>query len=128
VNGTRVGVFVGIAVAVVTFYIVYLLVGPYMVVRLSNLAWSHTSFPGLRIRSTLPVRGFMALQTKNAVLTVLSLGLYRPFAVVSVYRFRLAHLHIEVDGDIEAAAAGVTKRSGAAGDGAADGFGIDLSW
>lgn len=128
VNGTRVGVFVGIAVAVVTFYIVYLLVGPYMVVRLSNLSWSHTSFPGVRIRSTLPVRGFMALQTRNAVLTLLTLGLYRPFAAVSVYRFRLAHVHIEVDGDIEAAAAHMSKRSGAAGDGAADGFGIDLSW
>ncbi|MGH8855273.1 MAG: YjgN family protein, partial [Telluria sp.] len=79
---------IAIITAVTSMYVAFLLVGPYMVVRVSNLAWSHTSFPGLRFRSTLPLRAFMALQTKNAVLTVLSLGLYRPFAVVSVYRFR----------------------------------------
>ena len=116
-------------------YVVYLLAGPYMLARVSNLAWSHTSFPGVRIRSTLPVRDFMALQTKNALFTLLTLGLYRPFAVVSVYQFRLAHVHIEVDGklddkldDIASAATQMANRRGAAGDGAADGFGIDLSW
>jgi uncharacterized membrane protein YjgN (DUF898 family) len=120
--------FAGLATAVASVYIAYLLMGPYMVVRVSNLAWSHTSFPGMRFRSTLPARAFMKLQTKNALLTVLTLGLYRPFAVVSVYRFRLAHLHIEVDGDIEATAAHMATRGGAAGDSVADGFGIDLSW
>lgn len=113
---------------VMMVYLMYLLAGPYMVVRISNLAWSHTSLPGIRFRSTLPVGAFMRLQTKNVLLTVLTLGLYRPFAVVKVYRFRLAHLHIEVDGDIEAACAGVATRGGAAGDSVADGFGIDLSW
>lgn len=114
---------------VICVYAAYLLAGPYMVVRVSNLAWSSTRFPGIRIRSTLPARSFMKLQAKNALFTVLTLGLYRPFAVVAVYRFRLAHVHIEVDGDIEAAALHMAKRrGGAAGDGAADGFGIDLSW
>jgi len=127
-NLRGVAVFIGIVTAVVSLYVAYLLIGPYMVVRVSNLAWSNTRFPGIRIRSTLPARAFMKLQTKNVFLTLLSLGLYRPFAVVSVYRFRLAHLHIEVDGDIEAACTHVATRSGAAGDSVADGFGIDLSW
>lgn len=118
----------GVLIGLIMLYLFYLLAAPYMLVRVSNLAWSNTRFPGIRFRSTLPARAFMKLQTKNALLTVLSLGLYRPFAVVSVYRFRLAHLHIEVDGDIEAAASHVATRSGAAGDGVADGFGIDLSW
>jgi len=114
--------------AILMVYAMYLLAGPYMVVRISNLAWSNTTFPGVRIRSTLPARAYMKLQTKNVLLTLLTLGLYRPFAVVSVYRFRLAHVEIEVDGDIEAFATHIAKRGGAAGDGAADGFGIDLSW
>ncbi|GAB3373233.1 YjgN family protein [Massilia agri] len=122
------GMVAGLLTAVITVYVMYLLAGPYMVVRISNLAWSNTTFPGVRIRSTLPARAFMKLQTKNVLLTLLTLGLYRPFAVVSVYRFRLAHVEIEVDGDIEAFATHVAKRGGAAGDGAADGFGIDLSW
>lgn len=119
----------GLVTAVIGSYIAYLLIGPYMVVRISNLAWSNTTFPGLRIRSTLPARAFMKLQTVNALLTLLTLGLYRPFAVVSVYRFRLAHVQIEADGDVEALARHMApRRGGAAGDGAADGFGIDISW
>lgn len=127
-QGSRGLVFAPMIAAILMVYVMYLLAGPYMVVRVSNLAWSNTTFPGVRIRSTLPARAFMKLQTKNVLLTLLTLGLYRPFAVVSVYRFRLAHVHIEVDGDIEAFATHVAKRGGAAGDGAADGFGIDLSW
>lgn len=127
-EGRTTALVVAIVGAVVMLYLAYLVIGPYMVVRISNLAWSHTRFPGIRFRSTLPARDFMLLQTGNAVLTVLTLGLYRPFAVVSVYRFRLAHLEVEVDGDFEAAAARVATRGGAAGDSVADGFGIDLSW
>ncbi|CAN7265176.1 YjgN family protein [Massilia sp. LjRoot122] len=121
-------VFVALLSVLIVLYLTYLVMGPYLVVRVSNLAWSNTAFPGIRFRSTLPARAFMKLQTRNVLLTLLSLGLYRPFAVVNVYRFRLAHLHVEVDGDIEAACAHVATRGGAAGDSVADGFGIDLSW
>jgi uncharacterized membrane protein YjgN (DUF898 family) len=127
-NAHGVAMFIALLTGVGSIYLAYLLIGPYMVVRVSNLAWSNTAFPGIRFHSTLPARAFMKLQTRNALLTVLSLGLYRPFAVVSVYRFRLAHLHVEVHGDIEAACARVATRGGAAGDSVADGFGIDLSW
>jgi uncharacterized membrane protein YjgN (DUF898 family) len=127
-GGDKAMAFIAVLAMVMVVYFMYLLAGPYMVVRISNLAWSHTSLPGIRFRSTLPAVAFMKLQTRNVLLTVLTLGLYRPFAVVNVYRFRLAHLHIEVDGDIEAACASVATRGGAAGDSVADGFGIDLSW
>lgn len=127
-NGRNATMLIALSSGIASAYLAYLLIGPYMVVRVSNLAWSNSRFPGIRFRSTLPARGFMKLQARNALLTVLSLGLYRPFAVVSVYRFRLAHLHIEVDGDIEAACSRMAPRGGAAGDSVADGFGIDLSW
>ncbi|WP_020652852.1 YjgN family protein [Massilia niastensis] len=112
-----------------TAYAMYLVAGPFMQVRVANLVWSNTRFPGVRIRSSLSARDFVRLQAGNALLTVLTLGLYRPFAVVRAYRYRIAHTFVEFDGGVEATAARMTQgRRNAAGDGAADALGIDLSW
>jgi uncharacterized membrane protein YjgN (DUF898 family) len=61
-------------------YVAYLVTGPYLQVRVANLAWSNTIFRGIRFESDLRARAFMKLQTVNVVLTLLTLGLYRPFA------------------------------------------------
>jgi uncharacterized membrane protein YjgN (DUF898 family) len=75
------------------------------------------------------VRAFTRMQLANAVLTVLTLGLYRPFAVVRVYRYRLACLSLQAIDDFEEISAGSRRvRPGAAGDGAADFLGLDISW
>jgi uncharacterized membrane protein YjgN (DUF898 family) len=110
-------------------YLLFLLTGPYLQVRLANLAWSGTGGPSLRIRCDMKARAFTRLQVANALLTVLTLGLYRPFAVVRVYRYRLACLSLQVHEDFESISAGSRRvRPGAAGDGAADLLGLDLSW
>ena len=115
--------------AVLAGYTIYLLAGPYLQVRIANLVWSNTTFPGVEIRSTMSASSFVRLQTRNAVLTVLTLGLYRPFAVVSVYRYRLANLTLHSAESFEQIAAGAARRrTGAAGDGMADFLGVDLSW
>jgi uncharacterized membrane protein YjgN (DUF898 family) len=108
--------------------VVYLLFGPYQQARVFNLCLARTRFPGVRLVSTLRVWPYMRLQLKNTTLTILSLGLYRPFAVVSAYRYRMAHLAVHCDGGFDRVMAGTVRRQGAAGDGATDFFGIDLSW
>lgn len=106
----------------------YLVAIPLFTARLANLAWSNTTLPGLAIRSTLPATGFVRMQITNMLWTLLTLGLYRPFAVVRLYRFRVAHLAVCVDGDFENRAASVARvRPGAVGEGATDLFGIDIS-
>ena len=110
-------------------YVVYLIAGPYVQVRIGNMVWSGTTFPGITISSHLTARGFVRLQSVNALLTVLSLGLYRPFAVVRAYEYRLAHMTVQTDDNFERIAAGVTQSSRAASsDGVADFLGVDLSW
>jgi uncharacterized membrane protein YjgN (DUF898 family) len=110
-------------------YAFYLAAIPFMQVRIGNLTWSNTTFPGVTIHSTMKVWPFMKLQTVNVLLTLLTLGLFRPFAVVRIYRYRLAHVSLHVAGDLEARASAMAPgRSGATGDGAADFLGIDLSW
>lgn len=113
----------------VVAYMIYLLAGPYIHVRIGNLVWSSTTFPGVTISSDLSARGYLRLQASNAVLTLLTLGLYRPFAVVRAYRYRLDHITVQTDDSFERVAAGVTNRSHAASsDGVSDFLGLDLSW
>ena len=118
-----------LAIGLVMAYVFYLVAGPYVQVRVGNMVWSATTFPGITISSHLKARGFVRLQSVNALLTVLSLGLYRPFAVVRAYEYRLAHMTVQTDDNFERIAAGVTRSSRAASsDGVADFLGVDLSW
>ena len=121
--------FVPMIIGIVLAYGFFLLSGPYIMVRMNNLAWSATSFPGVRITCAMTPWTYMRLQTVNVLLTLLTLGLYRPFAVVSAYHHRLAHLMLEVDDGFEQAVLAARRPSvAAAGDGVADFLGVDLSW
>jgi uncharacterized membrane protein YjgN (DUF898 family) len=103
--------------------------GPYLQVRIDNLAWSNTSLPGVTIRSAMTARGMLRLQVANTLLTLLTLGLYRPFAVVKVYRYRLAHVTLAAQAGFEHIIAGAVPRAAsAAGDGATEFLGVDISW
>lgn len=123
------GPILGIALAVVLVYVMYLMSGPYLQVRIGNMVWSATTLPGVRIASTMKARSFAKLQTKNTLLTLLTLGLYRPFAVVNTYQYRLAHLSITVDDSVETALCSAqASQRGAGADSVADFLGVDLSW
>lgn len=111
-------------------YLGFLLLIPYMAARTSNLVWSNTTFSGIRIECNMSARAFARLQFVNVVLTILTLGLFRPFAVVRTHRYRLAAMTVTAAAGFEAAVAMAGAwggRAGAAGDGAADFFGFDLS-
>jgi uncharacterized membrane protein YjgN (DUF898 family) len=119
---------IGVVIGAVSAYGLFLMTGPYLQVRIGNLAWSNTGFRGVRIRSSLSARAMTRLQLANAALTLLTLGLYRPFAVVRLYRYRLACVSLLAQDGFETIAAGAAQRSGAGGDAVAELLGFDLSW
>lgn len=111
------------------YYLVLLMLIPYMTARVANLVWSNTSFPGITISSDMSARGFARLQVVNVLLTILTLGLFRPFAVVRIHRFRLAAMTVVASGGFEHVLAQTAAlRGSASGEGAADLFGFDFSW
>ncbi len=113
---------------IVLGYLMIVLTGPLVVVRMNNLAWSATAFPGVEIACTMRARTYLRLQTVNVVLTLLTLGLFHPFAAVRTWRYRVAHLSVAAPAGLEQAARMAVPRSTAAGDGVADFLGVDLSW
>lgn len=118
-----------LAIGLAMVYFTYLLAGPYLQVRIGNMVWSGTRFPSMTISSTLKAREFMLLQLVNSILTILTLGLYRPFAVVRAYRYRLDHITVSTEHGFEkAVTAADTSKGSANADGVADFLGVDLSW
>jgi uncharacterized membrane protein YjgN (DUF898 family) len=125
-TGTGMTLFI---VATVLLYLSFLLSGLFVMVRINNMAWSDTHFPGVRIDSAMRLRSWLVLQAINVVLTLLTLGLYRPFAAVRSWRYRLAHMEIDAHGGFNAALGMAGRRDvTAAGDGTADFLGVDISW
>lgn len=95
--------------------------------QLQNLVWSRTGSRFFRFKSELAFGPYAALQFKNFLLIFLTLGLYWPFAVVATRRAQLHAVtlksRIGLDDLTGAAHAG---KPDAAGDAAADVFGLDL--
>jgi uncharacterized membrane protein YjgN (DUF898 family) len=123
--------------AVLLVYATFLSFSTLLQVKVWNKSWNATRFPGIEIDSHLPYKAYYFLQVKNLILTMLTLGLYRPFAVVNIYRFRLQHVSLKAAGfeqllaaqHAQAAQDGKAGQIGqASGDSTADLFGFDLSW
>jgi uncharacterized membrane protein YjgN (DUF898 family) len=97
----------------------------YYAARVQNLVWSNTRSASLQFRSELS--GLTRLNVANWVLIVLTLGLYRPFAVMAVMRLRLEAVRIEASTDPAMwTAPGTRGRTDASGDVAGDFFGLDV--
>lgn len=127
--GSNVASAVTALAGVVAGYIVVLAAGPYTTLRIAEMAWNHTRLSGISFNSQLDGAALLKLQTRNTALTLLTLGLYRPFAVVSVYQFRIACLTVVSSGPLAGVLAGAKASApGAAGDGTADMLGFDLAW
>ncbi|MFG6414253.1 YjgN family protein [Roseateles sp. DC23W] len=118
--------FVGLGV--VLGYVVYFaIVMPYGAARLQNLVWNGTRSEVLAFRSQLKFRSLCRLTLKNWLLTLVTLGLYRPFAAVSAARLRLQSVHIDSSSDPEHwVATASAGHEDATGEAAGDFFGIDM--
>jgi uncharacterized membrane protein YjgN (DUF898 family) len=98
---------------------------PYYASRIQNLVWGNTRSASLRFHSEL--HGLTRLTLVNWVLIVLTLGLYRPFAVMATTQLRLQAVRIDSLSDPAgwtAAQAGL--HTDASGEAAGDFFGMDV--
>lgn len=94
---------------------------------LFQLTWNGTGVSSIaRLRTQLPVARYVRLCLVNALLTSLTLGLYRPFAQVAAYRMKLESVTLHVKGSLGQLAGRLAEAEGGLGDAAADAVGLDL--
>lgn len=121
------GAFVVGLVLVAVYVALISVLGAYFTARLQNLCWNATSSQNVAFSSQLKAKSLSWLTMKNFCLTVITLGLYRPFAVVNTMTMRLAAVQVSVDSDINTWRAGEAQRTDAtSGEMAGDFFGIDM--
>lgn len=87
--GLAVGKMIAIFIMVGGFYIALLAIGPLIIAMLQNTVWRGTSLANQRFNSTLAVPAFMITWLGVTLLTVFTLGLYRPFAAVTLAKMRI---------------------------------------
>lgn len=121
----------GLITALILIYVVYLFSTPFVTAKIFNLCWNHTRFPEVTIRSEMPLGGYLLLVIKNTLLTILTIGLYRPYALVALWRYRLQHMSMEMPADFWHSQVAHSRQHGHeqnSGEGVADLLNIDLSW
>ncbi len=99
----------------------------YREARMFRLMWSHIGVSQIaRFKCRLRTRRYVALRMKNLLLTLLTLGLYRPFARVSEYTMKVHAMTLHLKGGVDQLAGQLVQEQGALGDALADAVGLDL--
>lgn len=89
--------------------------------------WSHAGLSNIaRSQCHLKTSAFVWLRIKNILLTLVTLGLYRPFAAVSEYRMKVESVRIYTRGTLNELASKLAGHQSALGDAAADMVGFDI--
>lgn len=117
----------GVLSGLLALLMIFLFSWPYLAARIQQSVWSTTRLGGVRFCTSIRARTLFRLTVRNVFLTVATLGLYWPFASMNLARYRIECMSVESDSPLGAIAAGTRSSAvGAAGEGAADFFGLDL--
>ncbi|ROZ63916.1 YjgN family protein [Ramlibacter sp. WS9] len=99
----------------------------YRQARMFQLVWNNVGVSKIaRFKCRLRTRRFVLLRVKNMVLTLLTLGFYRPFAMISEYRMKAESVTLHVKGGLDQLVGQLVGQQDGIGDALADAVGLDL--
>jgi uncharacterized membrane protein YjgN (DUF898 family) len=100
----------------------------YREARMFHLVWNNVGLSQVaRFKCKLKTASYVLLRVKNIVLTLLTLGLYRPFARVSEYRMKTESVTLHVKGGLDQLIGQLARQQKEGlGDALADAAGLDL--
>lgn len=116
------------AAAMFVNVVVFLSLTPYVRMALNNYVWDRTKLEECAFSSTMRFRPYFAIVARNWLFTLLTLGLYWPWAKVALVRYRAACTGVTVAGSLDEFVAVATEHGSAFGDEAADMFDLDIAF
>ncbi|MFZ5566905.1 MAG: YjgN family protein [Pseudomonadota bacterium] len=130
-NARGPAMFVLILVTVLVVFLGLILVSAparaYREARMFKLIWSNVGLSQIaRFKCDLKHWPFVRLRLKNLLLTLLTLGFYRPFARVSEYRMKADSVTLHVKGGLDQLVGELVQQQEGLGDALADAAGLDI--
>jgi uncharacterized membrane protein YjgN (DUF898 family) len=119
---------IGIVIMVLFFAIYQALVGPYIQSRLQNIVWNGTQLGPHGFVSNVSARKMFFITITNFILIIVTLGLFKPFAVIRLLRYRLENMGFIPHGSLEEFLAGQSEQQSATGEETAEMFDVDISF
>lgn len=123
-------VLIAVAIGVAMIFLLFLASAParaYREARMFQLVWSNVGVSNIaRFKCKLKPWPYVSLRVKNMFLTLLTLGIYRPFAMVSEYRMKTQSVTLHVKGGLDQLAGQLAREEQGLGDAMADAVGLDL--
>ncbi len=117
-----------VMLAAVIFYLGVAMIAPYVSVRLTNLVLNLTRVQDHGFLSQMRARRYVFIVLTNWLLTLITLGLYRPFAVVRLWAYRTTHLSVLPAAPLDDFVAAQESQVRVIGEEAADMLDLDLGF
>lgn len=111
---------------VLTGFVLYLYLFAYFSVKTANLLYCSVALKKHRLRADLEIKGYSILVITNSLATALTLGLFYPWAVVRSLRYKLGHIQLAAEGDLDGFIADEQKQVSAIGEEAGEFFDLDF--
>lgn len=108
-------------------FLLFFFIRPFVEAQWQNLVWNHTRLGEHRFVSKVSSLRLFWMMLTNLLAVVFTLGLYRPFAVTRLLRYRLQTVSMVALGDLERFVADGELSVGATGEETADLFDIDIA-
>ena len=114
---------------VLAFYLIlFLVIGPWFAARIQNLVWNHTALGPHAFTSNVRARDLFVIYLTNFIAIILTLGLFKPFADIRLARYRLTHMALQMQGNLDAFFAQEQQAVNAMGEETANVFDVDISF
>lgn len=111
------------------FYLLaFLFIGPWFTARTQNLVWNATVLGPHAFASNVRARELLVIYLTNFIGILLTLGLFKPFADIRLAKYRLEHMALQTEGDLNSFIADQTQAVSAAGEETAEVFDFDISF
>jgi len=116
-----------VSIGVVCFYGALLSGGPFLVSRLQNLIWNRTRLESHEFRSDVKFGKLLWITLGNLALTIITLGLFRPFAAIRTARYRVGCVTLIPSESLEGFVGRRIEEVGAVGEEVGEFLDIDIA-